>query len=265
MNSIGKIGILLVLGIVIIMGSLSCGGGISQEKYDAALFELADTQDEVADLQAKLTEAEVLASQYLETNTRYEELQEKYDASVVAEAEAAEALEALGTQYADVTEEFEGLQKQITSNQNTIAVLQNENAQLRAQLDEPVVPLPEITVENVEQALFDHINQVRADADLSILQWGKNLSTFAQTNNRVMMVSKVLEQYEEHWVPYQLAFIATGYDTVDALVSATMKIWQNRTLQYQDNILADDAIYGVVRVERSGDIFYITFMASNYA
>lgn len=265
MRSIWKIGIVMVLGIAILLTSVSCGGGISQEEYDEVLFELADAQDEVSSLQAKLTEAEVLASQYVETNTRYQDLQKKYDASIAAEKEAAESLEALEAEYTDLTAEFETLQAKNTSNLNSIAALQAENALLKEQLEEPEVPLPEITVENVEQALFERINQVRTAAGLITLQWGNNLSTFAQTNNRAMMVSRVLEQYNEHWVPYQLAFIATGYDTVEALVSATMVIWENRTLQYQDNILADDAIYGAVRVERSGDIFYITFMASNYS
>ena len=33
MNSIGKIGIVMVLGIAILLTSVSCGGGISQEEY----------------------------------------------------------------------------------------------------------------------------------------------------------------------------------------------------------------------------------------
>ena len=262
MRGIGKVGILLVLGIILLVGSLSCGGGgVSQEDYDAALFELADAQDEVAKLQTKLTEAEVLASQYLETNTRYGELQKKYDASL---AEVAD-LQAVENQYDDLTAEYEKLQTQNIANQNNINQLENQKAQLQAQINELMAPLPEITAANIELALFDLINQTRTAVGLNTLQQGSNLKVWAITNCRAMVVSRVLEQYDAHWVPYQLAFIATGYDTVDAMLSAIMTIWESRQLQYQDNILADDAIYGAVAVERAGDIFYITFMASNYA
>jgi hypothetical protein len=35
-------------------------------------------------------------------------------------------------------------------------------------------------------------------------------------------------------------------------------------LSYEENILNEDAVYGAVGVVELGDIYYITFMASNY-
>jgi myosin heavy subunit len=264
-KSIVKIGLILLLGVVTILASVSCGGngGISQEAYDSVLDKLADAQDEIAELTNELAQSTPVENGGGESSLEYENLQKDYDALAEELESAQDEYTALSAEYEGLMEEYGTLQSQNESNQFQIDLLQTERTQLQAQLNELLSP-PPITTGDIEQALFARLNNARDDAGLVRLQSGKNLVNWSKANSEDMSVAKQTLIYDDSFVPYQQHFIATGYDTVDDLIAAVMTIWQSNATSYQNNVLADDALYGVVSVVKTGDIFYITFMASNF-
>ena len=86
----------------------------------------------------------------------------------------------------------------------------------------------------------------------------------ANENSQNMAVAKRTLEFTDHAVPFQAAFIAGGYSTVDSIVNGAMLVWKSNKLQYDNNILAAAAIYGNVGVYEEGGIYYITFLASNF-
>ena len=265
MKDIGKTGIALLLGIILVLASVSCGGGIAQDEYDRVLIELGEAQDEIAGLTSELDAARAVESEGVESSLKYQNLLKDYN-NLVDESELAEAeYDALSADYEGLKAEHQLLQSQNESNLNQINLLQTENTQLQAQIDELTPPFPEIDTAEIEQTLFNMINQIRTDAGLEPMQVGKNVANWARLNSEAMAYSKVHERYESYVVAYQLTFIAGGYNTAEDIANAAMIIWQSRELQYQINVLFDDAHYGAVAAEKSGDVYYISFFASDYA
>lgn len=265
MNNIGKIGLVVLLAAFLVMASVSCGGGgIPQEDYDAALKQLSDAQDELASMADELADALSGQTPVPTTDAGYQDLKNQYDASVAD-------LESLRAQYDTANDEldelmssFELLEAENESNLYSIELLQDERTQLQQQLLKLTPPFPPIDPAAIEQALFVLVNQDRVYNGLDPLATGKNLVNWSRVNSEAMSVAKQNITYDDNWVPYQRHFIATGYHTLEDLTAAAMVIWKSSTTQYQDNILADDALYGAVSVVKLGDIYYITFMASNY-
>jgi myosin heavy subunit len=264
-KNIAKTGLVLVLGVVMILASVSCGGngGISQEAYDSVLDKLADAQDEIAGLENELAQSTQVETGGGESSLEFENLQKDYNALVEELDSVQDEYTALSAEYEDLEEEYGTLQSQNESNQFQIDLLQTERTQLQAQLNELLSP-PPIATGDIEQALFARLNDARDDAGLVRLQSGKNLPNWAKANSEDMSVAKQTLIYDDNFVPYQQHFIATGYNTVDDLIAAVMTIWQSNVTSYQNNVLADDALYGVVSAIKQGEIFYITFMASNF-
>ena len=263
MGNIKKTGILLILGIIVLFGSVSCGGGggIAQEVYDSVVNELNEIEGQLVTMQEQLSESLAQEAQYA---VRYAELNVKYEELKNLDTADPAELATLEAQYAELSTEHEELQGQNAANINEITALVARYDELQAQYNALAAPLPEITEVGIEQAVFTLINQERSNNGLDELEMGSNLFRWALINSESMSVSKQNEQYTTNWVAYQQAHIATGYNTVDELAAATMIIWQSNELQYENNVLADDAVYGAVRVVKSGDIYYITFLASNF-
>jgi uncharacterized protein YkwD len=252
------------LGITIVLASVSCGGGISQDEYDSVMKELVDAQDEIAGLESDLAAVRAVETEGVESSLKYQDLLKDYNA-------VADELESAGVEYDALNAEYEGLQtehqtlqSQNESNLNQINLLQTENTQLQAQVNELTPPFPMVTATDLEQALFTKINEARVAAGLDALQTGSNMVSWSRTNCQAMSVAKQTIIYDNNFVRYQQHFIATGYNTMDAMIAAIMTIWQSNSLSYQNNILADDVIYGAVGVVKTGDIYYITYMANNF-
>jgi len=263
-KNIGKIGVMLLLGIVIVLASVSCSGGISQDEYDSVMKNLVEAQDEIASLETELAAVKAVETEGVESSLKYQDLLKDYN-TAVDELESAEGeYIALNAEHENLKSEHQTLQSQNESNLNQINLLQTENTQLRVQVNELTPPFPEIAPVDLEQALFDRINEARIDAGLDALQRGKNLVNWSRSNSQAMSVAKQTIIYIDNWVPYQLHFIAGGYNTLDAIVNAIMIIWPSHALSYQNNVLADDAIYGAVGAVKMGEIYYITFMANNF-
>ena len=265
MKDVSKTGVALLLGIVLMLVSVSCGGGIAQDEYDKILMELGEAQDEIATLESELAAAKSDVNQGIKSSAEYQELLSEYNSTATELESVTAEYDTLNDEYELLKTQHETLQSQNESNLNQINLLQTENTQLQAQLDELTPPFPEIDTTEIEQALFNMINQVRTDAGLEPLQVGKNVTNFARLNSEAMAYSKVHERYESYVVAYQLTFIAGGYNTAEDIANAAMIIWQSRELNYQINVLFDDARYGAVAVEKSGAVYYISFFASDYA
>jgi uncharacterized protein YkwD len=260
-----KTGILLLLGLVLMLVSISCGGGISQEEYDKVLMELGEAEDEIATLEADLAAAKSAGTNGVESSPEYQNLLKDYNNAVAGLDSAGAEYDTLNNEYELLQSQHQTLQSQNESNLNQINLLQTENTQLKAQLDELTPPFPEIDTAEIEQILFYMINQARTDAGLEPLQVGKNVASWARLNSEAMAYSKVHERYESYVVAYQLTFIAGGYNTAQDIANAAMIIWQSRELNYEINVLFDDATYGGIAAEKSGDVYYISFFASDYA
>jgi uncharacterized protein YkwD len=247
----------VLLGLIVAAGAISCGQGDLQEKYDILEQQLADANAQLAAQQGKLLEAQTLEMQYEELSTQYEELKEQNDDNL-------DELESLEAQLEEIGDEIDTLTGENEAKDSQIADLVAQYDELKAQYDILVGLDSEITEENIEQALFDLINQERKSHGLNELVTGTNLVNWSQTNSQDMSVSKREEYYDIQQVPFQRVYIAAGYSSLDRVLNAAMTIWKSHALSYEENILNEDAVYGAVGVVELGDIYYITFMASNY-
>jgi uncharacterized protein YkwD len=248
---------IIIIGVLILGVTVSCGQDDLQEQIDILTTQLTDANSQVADLQQKLFEAQTLESQYDALEDQYADLQAKNEGNL-------EQIDTLG----DTIEQLDMQVNQLTGTNAAqvaeIAEIHQEYDSLKAQYDLLLGLEAGISVESIEQALFELINQERISYGLNALQPGTNLRDWALANCQAMAVSKEFEYYEKTWVPFQRVFIAAGYSSLDTLVNGAMMTWQSHALFYQDNVLDEDALYGTVRAVQSGNIYYITFLASNY-
>jgi uncharacterized protein YkwD len=252
-----KIGIVLVIISVVLFSSLSCGGGVSTEEYESVTNDLADARAQVSELQAEISLAHAAEAEHQTLSAAYDELKKRNDAGV-------KELESLEAQYAALNDDYEDIEAQNETYLGQIASLQTQLQAALAAAEPPEDTAPEINERNIEEAMFARINSVRKAAGLNELTLGTNLPTWSVENSQDMLVAKRGVEFTDYLVPFQATFIAAGYSSVDRIVNAAMLSWQSNSLQYQNNILADGAIYGAVGVAKSGDIYYITFLGSNY-
>ena len=230
MTKIQKIIILLVLFVITLFSVPSCAPTVSQEEYDRLNNELSETKGQIAALQSKLAEAEIMQGQYEELNKNYADLKKQYD-TIMSEIETIES------QYDDLTTKYEDLKKQYD------VIMEGPAG---------------ISEEDVEQAIFELINQERKNNGIDELMWGKNLYTWAKSNSR-HMEEKAIYQYSEY-ASFQEVFWAAGYSTIDRIANGALLTWRSNSYRYELNII-NKAIYGAVAAIKSGDIFYITYMA----
>jgi len=256
-----KITILSMLLVMSLFMVLSCTPTVSQQEYDKVSNELSTIQSQLASLQGKLAEAELLQVQN-------EELNKQYDT-------AKSELEAMQAQYEDLNAEYEELNKQFDDAKSELEDMQAKYEDLNAEyeeLNEQFEELSEqydiimegaavIDEEDIEQAVFKLVNQERENNGLDEIMWGDNLYKWAATNSRSMATNKRLEYSE--YVGWQEVFWATGYGTADRIANAALTVWKNRQ-QYERSFLNTGANYGAVGVHKSGEIFYITYMADYF-
>ena len=153
MKNIGKISVMLLLGSIIMLASVSCSGGISQDEYDSVLAELADAQDDIAALTSELAAARAVETESVESSLKYQNLLKDYN-DLVDESQLAEAeYDTLNEDYEGLRAEHELLQAQNESNLNQINLLQTENTQLKAHVDNLTPPFPEIAPTAVEEGI----------------------------------------------------------------------------------------------------------------
>lgn len=228
-----KITILSMLLVIALFSVPSCAATVSQQEYDRVTNELSALQSQLASLQGKLTEAELLQAES-------EEWEKQYDA-VKSEFETMQA------KYEDLSDEHEELSKQFE--------------ELSKEYDILIEGTVEINEEDVEQAVFKLVNQERTNNGLDELMWGDNLYRWAIGNSRSMATNKRIEYIE--YLGWQDVFWATGYGTADRMANAAFTVWKNHQ-QYERNFLSVGANYCAVAVHKSGEIFYITYVADYF-
>jgi len=228
-----KITMLSMLVVVALLSVPSCAPTVSQQEYDRVSNELSAIQSQLESLQGKLAEAELLQVQN-------EELNKQFDA-VKSEFEIMQAkYEELSTEYEELNRQYE---------------------ELRKQYDIIIEETAEINEEDVEQAVFKLVNQERKNNGLNELMWGVNIYKWAISNSRSMATNKRLEYSE--MIGWQEVFWGTGYSTTDGIANAALTIWKNHQ-QYERNFLSPGANYCAVAVYKSGEIFYITYVADYF-
>ncbi len=132
--------------------------------------------------------------------------------------------------------------------------------ELTAKYNNLLVGTPEINESDLEQAIFELINQDRKNNGLNVLEPATTFGRPAKEHSDYMAQKKHLELSEEYNYYWQDVFRATGYSTLDRIANAAMIIWKE-SLQYQRNFLNEATRYGVVAVSKSGEVFYITYFA----
>ncbi len=225
-----KIIILSMSLIITLFSVLSCAPAVSQQEYDRVNNELSETQSQLGLLQSELAEAEVLQAEY-------DELSNNYDAvrSELAEAEILQAeYDELGDKYDELDAKYDELSEQYN-------VLVDEET---------------ITEEDIEQAIFELINQERQNNGIDELEWNRTLHRWAKSHSRDMATRKRLEYSEAS--AWQEVWKAAGYSTVDRLAGAALTIWRD-SVNYERNMLVKGATVGAVGAYKSGDVFYITY------
>jgi hypothetical protein len=233
------------LMVAVLVTLSACSSGISQEDYNRLKDELSDLQARLELAQSQNASGQVSFQQYQDLSSRYTTLESDFR-SVQASLTVLQAQLATLRQQYDAREiDYETLRAQYETLKKDYARLTADN----------------ISTDDIEQAIFDLINRERSLNGLAELAWGKNLYLIADTNNQVMTESK--SRTPSSYASWQDVHWATGYRTVGDIALATLTIWQNG-LQYQQNFLNAVAAYGAVAVYQSGDIYYITYIASQF-
>jgi len=238
----------------------SCSPEVSQQEYDRVSNELSAIQGQLASLQSKLAEAESLQGEYEELNKQYAPMKSELETMQSEYEELSNQYEELNKQYAPMKSELETIQSEYEELSNQYEELNKQYEELNEQYAVVTEEPAEINEEDVEQALFELINQERGDNGIDELMWGKYRYKDAITHSRYMATNKRLEYPEYGW---QEIFWATGYSTADEIANAALTVWKNRRL-YEITFLNKVTYYGAVAVYKSGEIFYITYLADYF-
>ena len=257
-----KIALILIMLVTILVSLPACASEIAPEEYDKVKNELSTIQSQLESLQRKLAESESVKTN-LEAllNERYDELNQTYDA-VLDEFESLQAefddlstgYENLGKQLDTVRKEYDTLQAQYEDSLTEYAVLKE---QYNTVIQEPAA----FTEEDVEQALFNLVNQGRINIGLDEQLWGPNVYKWAIENSRNMATNRRIEYSD--YASWQEVEWATGYDTAGEMTEAVMTMWKN-TNNYERTFLNINATYGAIAVHKSDEIYYITYIASSF-
>ena len=246
-----------MLLVVIILISTSCASGVSQEEHERVKNELSAIQGELESLQSKLigkmTESVALQSQNKELNNKLDTVQSEY--------------EAMQTKYEELIAEYDELNGDYDNVQNEYDAIQDKYDELSAEYEDlakqlEVTEKGEVIEEDIEQTLFELVNQERTSEGVDELEWGINLYKTARVNSALMEKSKVLEiaNYSSNW---QEVHWTAGYPTADEMAGAILMIWENKQ-RYNSHFLNSSARYAAIGVYKSEGIFYITYIADAF-
>ena len=219
---------LLLVGMIFLLFPLFLVGcGVSEEVYNTVVAERDAVQAQVTNLQSDVSAIQA----------KHDDLKADND-ELKSEFETMQAkYEELSTEYEELDKQFEELSK------------------------EGDIIIEEINEEDVEQVLFKLINQERENNGVNELTWGTALYKEATKNSRDMATSGQLEYSDRP--SWQEIYRAAGYSTTEGMANAVFIIWKN-SKSYEENILDIAAKYGAVAVNKSGETFYITYMADYY-
>jgi uncharacterized protein YkwD len=238
----------------------SCSPGVSQQEHDRVSNELSAIQSQLASLQGKLAETESLQGEYEELSKQHVMVKSELETMQSEYEELINQYEELNNQYDPIKSELETIQSEYEELINRYEELNNQYEELSEQYAVVTKEPAEINEEDVEQAIFNLINQERGDNGIDELMWGRYRYKDAIAHSRYMATKKKLEYPEYGW---QEIFWATGYSTADEIANAALTVWKNRLL-YEITFLNRITYYGAVAVYKSGEIFYITYTADYF-
>ena len=254
MTAITRTFTLLTLLIIVLLIMANCAPSISQEEYDSMKSELSDARNQLAELQEKLTAAEAVEAQYPNSSTQYEELQKQHDALV-------DEIQSIQSEFDGLNAKYDDLKIQDDARINEMHAIQSEYDELQRQYDIVVEGTAVFSEEEINQAIFELINQERKNNGVNELEWGINLDNMVLSNSR-QMAEKGEYQYSTGGAMWQEVFWATKYGTIDQLANAALTIWKVDSYRYENNIINPQSVYGAVGTYKLGEIYYITYMAS---
>jgi archaellum component FlaC len=255
-----KITMLLMLLVMVLFSVPSCAPTVSQDEYDRVSNELRAIQSQLSSLQGKLAEAELLETQYKELLNQFNTVKSEFETLQTAYEESSAEYEELNEQFDTVKSGFETMQTEYEELSVEYEELNEQFEELSKQYDVLAEEPAEIIEEDLEQAIFQLVNQDRKNNDLDEMDWGKYLYKDAFAHSRRMATTKRLEYPEFGW---QEVYWAVGHRTTDMMANAAFTVWQNR-LQYERNFLNATTKYCAVGVYKSGEIFYITYLADYF-
>ena len=259
-----KIAAAVALGVFVLSTAVSCGPtGISQEDYDQVKASLDQTKQDLADVTQKLSdtiseyaaslaENEGIPTSEAELRTRFTELQDQFQAK-------EDELNALKAEYDNLASQISTLNDNYDSKVDELAALQKSYAEVEALYEAIRSPGPIDTAE-VESLILDLVNQARLSNGLGQLAYGQYIQDQADENSQWMANNADTKFVEA--TSWQEIFRATGYTTAAQVADAALKLWKSNVFSYQQNVLPQGAKYGAVSAVKSGDVIYITFLAS---
>jgi uncharacterized protein YkwD len=234
----------LLSGILVLCLSLFLLAGCAPAAEDEMLTEEAMLAQEIRqlreDLQTLQGTYDTLSANYSTARNEIEVIQAKYEELTTEYTELNTTYDELDTMHDDLTTQY-----------NELSVQYNIVMQGGITINE----------EDVEQAILDLINQERQNNGLDSLEWTKSLYSWAEEHSEYMAVEKSLEY--STYPSWQEIFRAAGYPTAERIANAALIIWKENSLQYESNFLNVGARYGVVAASKSGDVFYIIYMAQS--
>lgn len=255
-----KLTLTVLVASVILLSA--CSSTVSQQEYDRMSNEFSAVQSQLESLQGKLAETETLKAQNEELNKQYDTLKSEYDTLKAEYEGSGTEHEELNKQYDTVKSEYDTLKAEYEGLSSEYEELDAEYEELSKQYNAITEEAPEIiNEEDIEQAVFELINQERKANGIDELLWGKNIYKFAVSNSRDMAEKKRLG-YSDYGA-YQQVFWATGYDKTDSIANAAWITWKNNQ-QYEMIFLNTVMVYGAVGAYKSGEIFYITFICDYF-
>jgi len=241
---------LLAVSLLILLGSFSCARtaekAVTQEEYDTLKAQLSDAEAEIAELEAKQGEPAA-------------ELSEQLLKDEISSLKAQ--IEELGSEITELDERNDTLTQDKASLEAQYADLNAKYEELQETLAEQTKP-DTITMEQIENEIFRLLNQERIKAGLPEFIWGTNMDGAARQNSRAMAeAGKIVTSL---LVLYQEVFWAVGYDSVDTIARAALVTWKANQYRFDHGALVPSNEYGAIGAYESGEIIYITFMASAY-
>lgn len=264
----------VLMVVVVGVGAFGCSGatGVPQTEYQSLQSKLTAAQKSLTDAQSKVTQLQGDLDAARAENTKLQgqltnAAANQTDTSGLAQLQqqyqdAAAKVEALTSQLADLSATYNATKAQVDGYVARIADLQQQLDQLSTPTPTPTA-LP-LTADNVETALWNRINDERAAVGLAKLLPGSNLEQYAAANVNEMAQLHHTTTYTGASVGNQAANMAVGYLGVNELVDATISYWKISPAWFTSIFLSPATVYGAVGVLQSGDIFYISFMASDY-
>jgi peptidoglycan hydrolase CwlO-like protein len=241
---------LFTLSLLVFLGAFSCSSApenmVTQEEYNAVKTQLSAAEAKITELEAKQAEP---------TTGLDEQLLKDEITSLKAE------IESLGNDITALDEQNDALAGEKASLE---ARYEDLNVQYQ-ELEETLVALsqPEVVTEElVENEILRLIDEERVKGGENKFLHSDLLYKQARRNSTNMAASGKVETIST--VFYQEVFFAAGYNSVSTIAHGALLTWKLTLYRFEHNVLLSYNKYGAVGAIKSGDIYYITFLASPY-